>query len=239
MFLINLLVPGRFPGKSRPHSRGGDVQLHLQAFLAALAAGLVLAVSIGTAFARRLQFSELFYRAVWVNLTAIPSEGGFNESTCAVTMEGSFHSRTISKVSGALIGYVTRVTYGHPCISEDAWALNGIERQNGVTVANTLPWHERYVGFLNVLPLITGMRTAVVGLSVLYRLGGLFNCLYKSTTASPAFFLDFFERGSAEEEAGPVPFLSGTTNCPASMRFTGTGTLTNLAGGAITLSLVV
>jgi hypothetical protein len=50
-----------------------------------------------------------------------------------VTMEVSSHSRTLSKVSGELVDYLTRVIVGHPCVDGEGWALNGSEVVEGMT----------------------------------------------------------------------------------------------------------
>jgi hypothetical protein len=58
-------------------------------------------------------------------------------------MEGSFHTQTIRKVEGALLGYISR-------------ASNGACRGGSATITQTsLPWHITYEGFRGTLPRIT------------------------------------------------------------------------------------
>jgi hypothetical protein len=215
--------------------------MRLRALLAASAAALVLAAAAGTASARRLEFSEQHYRAIWANFVLFSEGTGPSfRISCAVTMEGSFHSKTISKVSGALIGYVTDIEVKHPCTGNgEAWALNGFEIRNGTRVGNTLPWHERYKSFTGVLPLIGGMKTSVVGQAFeIEKPSEFLSCLYQATAAQPAFYIDFFREQSQDEEGVEgIPLLSGI-GCPPRLGAAGSGRLTNPAGGALSLRLV-
>jgi hypothetical protein len=108
--------------------------------LVGLGATLLFALNISAASARTLSigpsqnfrgtFSDLEFKALEIR------------DDCHVTMEGSLHARTIAKVAGALLGYVTRVTIGQCSI--------------GTTVlTETLPWHVRYESFSGTLPNIT------------------------------------------------------------------------------------
>jgi len=107
--------------------------------LTAFGATLLMAFAISTASAGRLSvssqnfsvtFSELIFRAGEIN------------NTCHVTLEGSLHSRTIRKVEGTLIGYITRVQTGQCNL--------------GTTIlTETLPWHISYISFSGTLPEIT------------------------------------------------------------------------------------
>ncbi len=216
------------------------MRLHARASLAGLAAALVLAVAVGTASGRRLEFSEQHYRAVWSNFVFISEGTGPTfRISCAVTMEGSFHSKTISKVSGLLIGYVTDVEVKRPCSGGgEAWALNGFEVRNGMRVGNTLPWHESYRSFTGTLPNISGMKTYVVAQAFQIETTAMLACLYQATTAQPAFYIDFFREQSADEEGVEgIPLVSGL-GCPPRLALSGAGRLTNIAGTGMTLRLV-
>jgi len=111
--------------------------------LAGLSAALLMSLAVGSAQANRLSVSNKNWRAVWSRLV-FTDENENPLVTCPVTMEGSFHSATIRKVLGALIGYVTRATAGRPCTGGAATV-----RQN------SLPWHITYEGFEGALPNIT------------------------------------------------------------------------------------
>jgi hypothetical protein len=143
-------------------------------------------------------------------------------------MEGSFHSATLSKVCGQLVGYVTEATFGHPCVGGEAWALNGIERlPNGTIPPSTLPWHIRYNGFTGTLPNITGIRLQLIGVSFLMRTAGGAGCLMKTTEARPAFGI--VERntttgnieGLRPEESTTIPTLTTLEGLCAALGFQG------------------
>jgi hypothetical protein len=88
-------------------------------------------------------------------------------------LEGSFHSRSIAKVAGALIGYITAAKLG-PCAVGSATILR-----------ETLPWHTRYVWFTGVLPDIATMRTQVVNPGLMIRTNVAETCLVESSEVGP------------------------------------------------------
>lgn len=135
--------------------------------LLGLTAALVLGAAIGTASANRIAMSENHFRTVWGILTFEAGIGFFNVK-CPVTMEGSFHSRTLSKVAEQLIGYVTRVEINNAgCTSGHATVLTA-----------TLPWHIRYDSFTGTLPTIATIKEKLFGTAFLTEAAG-FNCLYE------------------------------------------------------------
>ncbi|HKG03287.1 MAG TPA: hypothetical protein VKB03_08895 [Conexibacter sp.] len=119
--------------------------------LTALAASLLLSAAISTASARSFSFSNQSFRGTWSSLEFASAA----TARCAVTLEGSFHSRTTVKNPRSLIGLITRAIVNRPCVEGTASAFNGVERYNGITPANTLPWHVTYEGFTGTLPAIT------------------------------------------------------------------------------------
>jgi hypothetical protein len=162
--------------------------------LAALIAASTLATAIGSAGARRLALSENHIRAVWEGAeeATVRDAGGFFIIECDLTIEGSFHSRTLSKVSGQLIGFITVAEAPHICepggeLGEIA-ILNGFEPdETGEPVeVNSLPWHIRYDSFKGTLPNVTGIRVQIIGAGVL-AWNEVAGCLYRSTAARPAF----------------------------------------------------
>ncbi|HEX7292593.1 MAG TPA: hypothetical protein VF250_15850 [Conexibacter sp.] len=158
--------------------------------LAALASSLALFAGIGAA--RQISLGSQFIRDLWPNAERLAIvTAGLPGVECIVTLEGSFHSRTIAKVRGALIGYLTNARVQHPCNGGEAWFLNGVER-----VGNTLPWHIKYESFRGVLPNIRDIRIQIIGLAILTE--ELFNrCLWQSTSARPAFAEIAITGGSA------------------------------------------
>jgi hypothetical protein len=112
-------------------------------------AATVMALGVTTAAARNFSVGNQNFRWTFSNLEF---EAAGVTDTCRVTLEGSLHARTIAKVAGSLLGYITRVTTG--------------QCSQGTTILNeTLPWHLRYEGFSGRLPNITliigSMSTAV------------------------------------------------------------------------------
>lgn len=107
---------------------------------------LVLATAVGSASANRFSFSNRSFRSVW---SSVSFEAGGTTVRCPVTFEGSFHSATLQKVVGALVGFISRAT-----------AATGSCTGGRVTVQQeTLPWHLTYTGFEGTLPNITHVNT--------------------------------------------------------------------------------
>jgi len=107
--------------------------------LTAIGATLLMAFAVGTASAGRLSISNQNFRVTFSDLEFTAGE---LRNDCHVTLEGSLHSRTINKVLGSLIGYITRVQTGQCNL--------------GTTIlTETLPWHISYEGFSGTLPEIT------------------------------------------------------------------------------------
>ncbi len=154
--------------------------------LGALAAALAIGVLGSTASARRLEFSSQSFRVAFP-IAGEPTQPEF--VSCPFTLEGSFHSRTLSKVSSGLIGYITRAAVA------EASCRNG----RGRFLPETLPWHVRYESFAGTLPNITSIRGQIIGLSdrlEYERLGGII-CLYRTEAAHPSKFILTREAGGA------------------------------------------
>jgi hypothetical protein len=130
--------------------------------IGALAASLILATT--TASARNLSLSNSNFRATYSPIEL--ETGGGTPISCLVTMEGSFHSTTIVKSIGALIGYITRSSLARPCTGfGEAWIYNGTE--GGLTGnVNSLPWHVTYEGFTGTLPAIGRLKLLAHGLRI-------------------------------------------------------------------------
>ncbi|HEX7291079.1 MAG TPA: hypothetical protein VF250_08140 [Conexibacter sp.] len=141
--------------------------------LAVTGATLLLGVTVSSVSARNLSISNQQIRA---NFREVRVSGLFGNTVCQVTIEGSFHSRTIAKVVGQLIGYITTERLG-PCATGTATILT-----------ETLPWHVRYVGFAGTLPNITSLSVNVIGRAIRVRTPEGFNCLILSTPEQPLRF---------------------------------------------------
>ncbi|HKG03286.1 MAG TPA: hypothetical protein VKB03_08890 [Conexibacter sp.] len=131
----------------------------VKVILTALAASLLLSAAISTASARNLSLTNQNFRITWTSLEF--SNGAVTR--CQVTLEGSFHYRTILKNPRSLIGLITRAIVQRPCIEGTGSAFNGVERYNGTTPANTLPWHVTYEGFTGTLPAIATVLLLLAG----------------------------------------------------------------------------
>lgn len=139
---------------------------------------VALAAAVSSASAQRLEVSEQHFLVLFRELTF--ENGGTITVVCPVNIEGSFHSAVIRKVSGQLIGYITEAIAHHPCRTNEGWALNGIERIQGITSPNTLPWHILYLNFRGILPRITEIEVKLVGAAFRVEILGAL-CLYQST----------------------------------------------------------
>jgi len=155
--------------------------------LTALIAALLLSAAISTAGARSLSVSSQTIRATWSRLEF--NEEGIGLSVrCQVTLEGSFHSRTITKVRGALIGAITRVNVF-------------TERCTGGFAKGKppFPWHITYESFTGTLPTITSVRLLLARFRFLLIVPGLATCEYGTSTDNVI--------GSANLSAGVVTSL--------------------------------
>ena len=123
----------------------------------AFAATLFLAVAVGSASAGNLSINNQNLRITFNRLEFSAPE--FAMIRCPVTVEGSFHTRTIAKVAGSLVGAITRSRVKQEaCTNGTAASFNGVETYNGTTTPNTLPWHLTYEGFTGTLPNIATLR---------------------------------------------------------------------------------
>jgi len=198
--------------------------------LSTAAAIAVLGLAVGSSGAHNLFLSRPTFRIVWtpMSLRTLP------RVECNVTMEGSFHSATFSKVVGALIGYITRaqVSVMAPCIGGEFWALNGNEVLEQRVVANTLPWHVQYNGFTGTLPAIAGIIVAVLGLAFLLMDALEERCLYQAMPEAPAIAtisvnnMGMLARWKWREESR-IPRAGGLF-CMERAELVGGGTITQL-----------
>jgi len=169
-----------------------------------------MACCVSSAAANRLSISNKNWRITWARLVYQDASGN-NIATCPVTMEGSFHSATIRKVLGALIGYVTRATAGRPC--------NG----GALTVnQSSLPWHITYEGFGGILPNITEIFLLLRKINVTTEILG-FRCGYGRPEDNLNVVAQI-EAGTKlvrleDEAAGILTKLSGGILCPGTVKF--------------------
>ncbi len=213
------------------------MQRHIRLLLTSLAATAILATAVSTATANRFVVSNQQIRATWATLEF------FNTAVagtirCPVTLEGSFHSRTIVKARGSLIGYVTRAAVNNPaCVGGRATILQEL-----------LPWHITYNSFEGALPRITGVTLNLIRAGFIVELGGN-NCRALTTIANPARGIAAVNSSGGGAvtslEADPsatIPLTNGPGGILCSLAngvFRGTGTVTLLGtNNAISITLI-
>jgi hypothetical protein len=194
----------------------------IKSLFASVAATVLLAAVVGSASAGRLSSSSSTFRSTF---SALTFEGAFGRLVCAVTLEGSLHSRTIAKVTNVLHGFINRADLG-ACATGSTTILR-----------ETLPWHVRYASFSGTLPSITAIGFTVIGYSFQWR-EPLFTCLARSTEARPV-------RGTFTREVGGVltaARISGTvpTSCGIEGGFESNSGTVTVAGAAtrVTVTLI-
>lgn len=142
--------------------------------ITATAAVVWLGVLASSSVAGRLSLSSQTFRTTFPEVIGrLP----FGDAKCTMTVEGSFHSRTIVKVNESLVGYITRATLG-ACATGSMTVLTA-----------TLPWHLRYTSFVGTLPNISAIAMRAIGMSVQIREPVGITCLFRSTGSEPVPFV--------------------------------------------------
>jgi hypothetical protein len=188
----------------------------------ALALTMALAAAVSAASARRITFSEQQFLILFRNLSYQPPGEGF-KAVCDINLEGSFHSRTISKVSGQLIGYITEAAVHHPCPVGESFMLNGTERS-----PDTLPWRIAYKSFGGTLPNIAIVEVLVTGYHFVIEVFGA-ACLYDAPATNPVPGILNVGEGRLTtfrfNEGSTFPRLEGGGLCPTAIGAAGSGTI--------------
>jgi len=143
--------------------------------LTSLTATAILAMAVSSATAAHLSVSNQNFRTTW---TSLRFNAAGSTILCPVTLEGSFHSATIAKTSGLLIGYITRASVNGarpPCVGGTATVRT-----------ETLPWHIRYRSFTGTLPNISGIVVGLIGASFRVQPEGSLACNATTTATSPS-----------------------------------------------------
>jgi hypothetical protein len=112
--------------------------------LAGLTASLLMGLAVSSASANELKIADTTgFRVTWTAFNLQGVEAGVRV-ICPVTLEGTFHSTTLQKRAGALIGFITRA------------AVNGAEPPctggRATILQEHLPWHLTYEAFTGTLP---------------------------------------------------------------------------------------
>ena len=160
---------------------------------------------------------------MWRPLTFNSTGGGVREVKCNVTLEGTFHQRTITKVAGLLMGYVTRAI------------LNECSQGAATILTETLPWHVQYAGYTGTLPNITGITQDLIGASYRVQPEGFLACLSVTEVNHPGVAISNVTRGEVltqrVDETATIP-LQGFCAFGGEGKLSGTGTVTVLGGTA-------
>jgi hypothetical protein len=190
--------------------------------LAALTATMVMLLTI-SASARRLALSSQQLLATWSSL-AWENVTGTVAVSCPMELEGTFHSSTLSKVSGQLVGYITRATIAGETTGAEPPCTGGT-----LTVLTaTLPWHIRYQSFAGTLPNIERIVVQFVGVSVMISMNNGFLCLMATTAVNPIRSIITREAGGSAtairaDEASTIPVTGAFCNFGGNGRLKGTG----------------
>ncbi len=205
----------------------GDPMTRIRLALIALSAALIFVCAAGTGTAARLSVSEQNIVIAWS-----PTFRTAGSVSCeSITLGGSFHSRTLAKTQGLLVGHVREA------------AVTGACSGGAVTVlVATLPWHIRYEAFAGTLPRITSISFRIVDMSiqVMESTGARATCLYRTTAARPAGRItNLNETGRSvsirADESLSIPSITGGLCAFAPLTISGSG---GTGGIGITYSLI-
>ncbi len=195
--------------------------------LAGLAAALLLSIAVTSATAGRLSVSSRSFTITWNSLN-LSTTGGIGPIRCPTTLSGTFHSATMSKITGALVGSVNRGT------------INNAGCTGGRATVNqeALPWHVRYRAFRGTLPTISGVDFSLVGGKFTTEASGL-SCTSITTAANPLVGIVNLGSGrvtSLTPDPSAIIPLRGAFLCG----FSGSGTFegTSSSVTALTITLI-
>jgi hypothetical protein len=206
-----------------------------KAALATTCAIGALGVAVTGASANILSVSNTRFRVVWTPMTMWLQNTEFF-FRCNVTLEGSFHSATIAKVSEATIGRVSRAS------------IAGCGFGVGATILQTsLPWSIRYDSFEGSLPTPEGFRISIRDIA--FRVDTIITppCLFRDSGTEEAFTAtahlerDGTVSGLQADSGATVPFFEGIEECSSfgSTRFEGTGALTLLGSSSTRIRITL
>jgi hypothetical protein len=183
--------------------------------LTALLATFLLATAINTASARILSVSNQNIRATWRELEF---SGSGVTIRCRVTLEGSFHSRTIPKRERTLIGAITRLLF------DTGNCTNGRFRPR----SELLPGHITYEAFAGELPRISEVFLLLSRIRFQMIISGICTGDYGNSTDNITGRANV-EAGRAITSFTPVAGrniatrISGGAFCPPTINFGGSG----------------
>ncbi len=187
--------------------------------LAVVSAAALFGALGSSASARNLSSSSQTFTNLWRFIQIAGGIGG--PAVCEVKFSGSYHSRTIAKVTTTLIGYVTEGT------------VLRCSRGSATINQGSLPWHRRHAGFVGTLPNITALSETVSGVELTVREPSGITCTVTGATMTQTFAISSGTITGAS--------VSGTARCGGFFTGTFSGEETNVTNGAgarITLTLI-
>jgi hypothetical protein len=188
--------------------------------LAVVGATVLLGALVVSASAGRLEDSSVNNRVVW---SRVIFRGGIGNSECEARVEGRFHTRSITKTAGSLVGYITAAT------------IIRCARGGGTVNQASLPWHRRYRAFSGTLPRIATVEETITGAEWRVREPTFgITCTVRAAESSTIF--------TAVLSSGTVTSVSvsGSSNCEG-LEGSLEGATTNAdngAGARITITLI-
>jgi hypothetical protein len=214
--------------------------------LSTVTAMLLLCGAISSASSRSISVSDQSFRVSWSSLEFQVRE--VTTIRCRVTLEGSFHTRTIAKVARALIGAISRAIVSHPCTGGEAWMDNGVENTPGGRF-NRLPFHFTYENFVapTGLPNITAIGVLLSRTSFVIQAGGLCTGRYGTSEDNISLvaairrggFFQTLERiVSGINKVWHLVRQLGGIFCPRELTLEGAGAVAGLSAGEISVSLI-
>lgn len=191
--------------------------------VAVIGAVLALGIWASGASARNYSFSSQFIRIVFREAEFF---GAFGNITCVLTVEGSFHARTLAKASNSLVGNLTNATLGQ-CAEGRATVLR-----------ETLPWHVQYTSFFGTLPNINAISLTVLGFSARIQ-EPLASCLMRSSELNPVpLSLGRRSEDRVLWEAHAITLLPTSCGILAGIDFHSTSVTTSGGSARVTLTLI-
>jgi hypothetical protein len=178
--------------------------------LCAVAAVVLFGIVVDSASARSFSASSQTLRALFFLFLRerevrerLEITGPFGTYRCALTLEGSLHARTISKVASNLIGYINRADMA------ECSTMNLFENR---VLRETLPWRVQYRSFTGLLPNIGSLSISIIGFAMQIREGAFgIRCLGVSTATEP-FILTYPREAGGLTSANASGTI--TTRCP-------------------------
>lgn len=141
---------------------------------ALIVAIIALAATVTSASANHVSISSQGIRGS--GILGLSNTVNSNVVRCPITLEGSVHSTTISKIVGALVGYVTRASMSNA----------GCTGGTGTIHQESLPWHVTYQSFTGTLPNITSARFSLLNVFFEIRESGGNTCSARTEVEHPA-----------------------------------------------------